>query len=378
MITYFVLISWIFILLYIFLILRIYYGWALSIKDFSLESLEKSKVSIVIAIRNEAKNLPELIDSLALQNYPKTQFEILLIDDHSEDQSASIVQNKIIQYSDLQLYYIQLGDDKTGKKSALQKAYSLAQNDIILTTDGDCELPKDWIKLSAKAFQNPNIQMILGGVFISEPKDFLEIFQSLELHSLIGSGAGAVQLKHPIMSNGANLAFRKKALKMVDLEKALNTKQASGDDMFLLSEFKRIFGSSSIHFIKNVNHFVKTKAVDTWKDYLNQRIRWVSKSGSYKDSSLIASSFIVLLGNLFILVLLFASFFLPQLFQTLLNVFVLKMISDFIFLRNICRFTNQSYLLKHYPIIAIIYPFFIVYTAIAGQFKNYQWKGRNY
>ena len=179
------------------------------------------------------------------------------------------------------------------------------------------------------------------------------------------------------MSNGANLAFRKEVLKKIDADK-LQTHTASGDDMFLMLEVKRVFGPTSILFLKNENHFVSTPAVKTWKDLLEQRIRWVSKSNHYKDGFLLASSWIIFLQNLALVLILLASLFYTPLFHTLIYIWILKALIDFAFLQNICKFSSQKKLLKLYPLMALIYPFFISYTAIIGQFASFSWKGRKY
>ena len=354
---------------------RLYYAWT-QIKE-NPRTNSKLKISVVIAIRNESKNLAALLDSLLKQEYSFNLFEIIFIDDHSEDNSEEIILKFQAKNPDINISYTKLEENFTGKKAALRKAYQLVKNDIILTSDGDTIVPPQWIKLTAEAFEQKEIKMLLGGVKILEQDSFVGSFQALELLSLIGSGAGAAKLKHPMMSNGANLAFRKEVLKKIDTEK-LQANTASGDDMFLMLEVKRVFGSASILFLKNEEHFVSTPAVRTWKELLEQRIRWVSKSSHYQDNFLLASSWIVFLQNLALVMILFASFFYTPLIHTLIYIWILKALIDFAFLQNICKFSSQMKLLKLYPLMALIYPFFISYTAIIGQFASFSWKGRKY
>ena len=335
------------------------------------------KFSLIIAIRNEGKNIKSLLESLYEQNYPKEQFEVIIIDDHSQDESQKVIASFIEDKPLLQIKYYKLEEGKTGKKSALQKAYSLAKNEIFVMTDGDIRVPKNWLKLIAEAFNKQEVKLVLGGVKIEGFNSFVSKFQGLEMLSLIASGAGAAELNQPIMSNGANMAFRKSILESIELDK-IKPEIASGDDVFLMLETKRIFGANSIRFVKDAEHFVTTKPVRSWKELINQRKRWVSKSGHYSDRFLLMSSWIVLLQNLGLLVLLISAFFIPVLLKTLALVWLVKSTFDFIFLRNICRFTSQNYLLKYYPLMAIIYPFFISYTAIIGQFAHFSWKGRDY
>lgn len=333
--------------------------------------------SIVIAIRNEEKNIKPLLESLSIQDYPISKFEIIIIDDHSTDKSKEIIESFKKEQPSLSIRYVPLEKGKQGKKAALYKAYQLAQNDMIITTDGDIKLPKKWLSLTDQAFTNSKIKMVLGGVKIKKTKHLIGNFQALELLSLIASGGAAAILHHPIMSNGANLAFRKNILKDFDFDR-LQPQTSSGDDMFLMLETKKIFGAKSIKFLKNEEHFVQTDALSNWKSLINQRIRWVSKSNHYKDPFLLATSWVVFLQNLLLPILIGLSFLFPDLLQTLWPIWFLKVIIDYIFLFNACRFTSQNHLLKHYFLMAFIYPFFISYTAIMGQFSSFNWKGRQY
>jgi len=333
--------------------------------------------SIVVAIRNESENLHDLLKSIAQLKFPHHLFELILVDDHSKDNSKQIIEQFKIVNPHITIQYHALNTNETGKKSALYKGYKLCKNKIIITTDGDIEVPKNWLELSAKAFQSSEIMMVLGGVKINKPSNFIGHFQALELLSLIASGAGAAGLQHPIMSNGANISFRKDILEFIGYDH-LKPNTPSGDDMFLMLEAKRKFGAKSIMFLKDSTHFVNTVAITNWNELINQRIRWVSKSAHYKNSFLIATSWIVFLQNLLLPILVVLSVFLPEILRILWPIWLLKVMIDYIFLFNASQFTSQKYLMKNYFLMALIYPFFISYTAIAGQFSTFKWKGRSY
>src|SRR6188474_1718198 len=88
-------------ILYGLLIIYYWLAWR-SIPGFrSSSSLPQTKISVIIPARNEEKNIGLLLDALQNQNYPKELFEILVIDDHSEDQTAIVVRQypavKLIQ-----------------------------------------------------------------------------------------------------------------------------------------------------------------------------------------------------------------------------------------------------------------------------------------
>jgi len=364
-------------LVYAIWILALLRGWIKLDKITVASPAKQPKVSLIVAFRNEEEHLPALLASIALQRYPNKFVELILVDDHSGDRSQQVIQEFTIKNPYFSIKLLQLPLDQNGKKAALQLAYQKANNPIILCTDADCMLPNNWLQISVNAFHHHQTQMILGGVKIANSKGFLQYFQSLELLSLIGSGAGAKGLGQVMMSNGANIGFRREILKKIETER-LKPETPSGDDLFLTSEVKRIYGQKAIHFIKNAEHFVSTYAEEKFSDLINQRVRWVSKSSNYTDAFLLSTSIIVLLENLMLPVLLLTSFFFSPLWPFLLLFWLVKSLVDFLFLYHISHFVSQKQLLKAFSLMAILYPFFISYTAIVGQFASFQWKDRKY
>ena len=370
-------ISWLICLAYISWISLLFVSW-IKPKNTNIKNDDNPiGISIVIAIRNESENLPLLLKSIAQLDYPHHLFELIFIDDHSEDNSKEIIKTFIKYHPQITLKLLALKDDVFGKKAALYEAYKKTNHDIIITTDGDVELPTKWLTITSKAFQNPKILMILGGVKVNYSSSFIGDFQALELLSLIASGAGASGLNQPIMSNGANISFRKNILTKIN-KNVLKPSIPSGDDMFLMLETKRRFGAKSIMFLKDSSHFIHTSPINHWNELINQRTRWVSKSRHYKDPFLIATSWIVFLQNLLLPVLAILSIPLPEVLQILWPIWLIKVLIDYVFLFNASKFTSQKYLMKNYFLMAFIYPFFISYTAIIGQFSSFNWKGRNY
>lgn len=369
-------ISWIISILYIFYIFRLYYSWR-KLAYIDDGKYSHSKISVVIALRNEEKNIGKLLNSIASQDYKKDSFEIIMVDDHSEDHSVSIIQEFQSKHPELKIQLYPLAEGKEGKKEALRMAYELAIYDIIACTDGDCILPENWLSITSRAFVESEKILYSGGVFLTNENSFLDDFQSLELLSLVASGAAAIGLNKPIMCNGANMAFRKTLINKVQSD-LLHSKLASGDDVFLLMECKRVYGPESVGFIKNKEHWVKTFTEPNMRDYLNQRIRWVSKSSSYSDHNQILMSILILLQNLIIVLLLFTSVMSFHILQTLIFILIIKGLTDFFFLRNITSYLAKKLLLKMYPLISLVYPFFIVYVALAGQVSSFRWKNRVY
>ncbi|HPA24739.1 MAG TPA: glycosyltransferase, partial [Candidatus Cloacimonas sp.] len=128
---------------YLVLCIRFVYGY----KHYKpVFSFKKRTVSVVIAARNEAKNLQDLLLCLLNQDYPSELFEVVLADDDSEDETAEVA-NKYIE-AGLNLHYLKITGREnvlSPKKKALEDAVYTAQGEIILSTDADCIVPTTWI-----------------------------------------------------------------------------------------------------------------------------------------------------------------------------------------------------------------------------------------
>lgn len=362
---------------YVILILSFYFKLPLKAIENKTDPIDKRSVSVIIPFRNESENIKFLLESLVEQTYPRDLFTIYFINDHSTDNGKIIIENFAIHNGELNIEILDLEEGKKGKKAALQKAYQKVHSDIILSTDADCILPLNWIKTSVKAFEDREIQMLCGGVKLQNGNTWIEQFQAVELMSLIGSSAAGIQAEQAIMSNGANLAFRRSILEEIDFSQ-LKTQTASGDDVFLLMEIQKKFGPKSISFEFNPNHWVISRPMTSFEELVQQRIRWTSKSKKYQNPFQIFVSLIVFLSNLGIPILFIWSLFSLKITFYLILYWLLKMVIDYVFIKKVAEISNQSFTFSMFMNTAIIYPFFISYIAIIGQFADFKWKDRKY
>ena len=232
------------IILYLLLIGSFTIGFD-NVKSVPLEDL-KSKVdfSIVIPFRNEAKSLPDLLSSILELKYPKHKFEILFIDDDSEDESVKLIRSEL---SKTQIKFTILTNDHNSsspKKNAITKAIAQSKYEWIVTTDADCKLPKFWLDTFDCFIQKNDTKFIVAPVTYYQVTSFLKRFQLLDFLSLQGVGIGSFGINKPIMCNGANLAYSKSLFFELDGFSG-NSHISSGDDIFLLQ--KAIYKLSLIH-----------------------------------------------------------------------------------------------------------------------------------
>ena len=358
--------------LYLICIFAFTYGlYNLKERFFTFNKKNELKVSILIAARNEENNIERLLKSLYNQTFEKDLFEVIIIDDHSKDNTLLIVENFIKENNDINLKIFNA--EKEGKKFAISQALHLAHNKLVIVTDADCVLKTTWIESIVNFYNEKKCKMILAPVLLSPAETFFEKIQVLEHLSLIGSTAGSANIGFPVMCNGANMAYeREAALEVEKFRKDFNI--PSGDDMFLMEQFVKNYGHQSVKFLLSKSAIVETKTCKTVSEFFRQRRRWVSKTKAYTNWKILTTAFTVLFFNLSIVSLFVSAFFIPALWSLYFLLTLLKFFIDFPLLKNITSFMNQSSLLKWTLLLEFIYPFYVVFTAISGMLINVKWK----
>lgn len=342
-------------------------------KNYNIDKSSTTKVSVLIAARNEEENIENILLSLYNQIFPKELFEVIIVDDHSEDNTKTIIDNFINNNKDFNMQVF-ISEGK-GKKAAISQALHKAKNHLIIVTDADCILNTLWIENIVAFYQKTKSKMILAPVLLTPSNTLFEKMQVLEHLSLMGSTAGSAAIGFPVMCNGANMAYeREAALEVEKLRHDFNI--PSGDDMFLLEQFVKNYGYKNVKFLLSKSAIVKTKTCKTIKDFFKQRRRWVSKTKSYTNWKIITTALIVFFFNISIISLLISAFFIPALWSLYVLLTLLKFFIDFPLLKNITNFMNQSNLMKWALPLEFIYPFYVTFTAISGLLINVSWKGQ--
>lgn len=364
---------------------------------FTEHELVKYFVTILVAARNEEQSIGKCLESLIHQDYPIEKYEVIIIDDQSTDRTEELVKEAIASYPEVIRLLSTIGNG--GKKEAIHLGLKEAKGDIILTTDADCVVPPTWISKYNYHFRVTDAAYISGPVMMNNDRSFFSTFQALEFNSLIASTAGLTAIGRPVMSNGANMGFALEAFKQVSLLHTANLKtteekdimqktKASGEDVFTMLSLKQHFGSSKISFLYSPDAIVFTQPHLKVRDFIKQRIRWVSKSNGYKDFDVIYTALSVFSKN-FLLVLLPLYLIIQAIFfstgQTwvynlisLSAAFVCKLVVDYLLLNIYTRTMGQREIMWYLPLIE---PLVIIYTTITGMignFLNFEWKGRTY
>lgn len=336
-------------------------------------------ISVIVSARNEEKQIGALLDSLVNQTYPREWYEVIVVDDYSEDKTAEIV----LRYDDKNVKlialkaYIQNEKINSFKKKAIETAISQCKGEIVVTTDADCIVPDNWLKNIYSYFEIHRPKFLVMPVLIKHNNSFFSIFQTLDFMCLQGITGASVQHKAGEMCNGANLAYTKEVFYEVDGFNKIDH-IASGDDMLLLHKVSSIY-PDDIYYLKSKEVIVKTAPAFTLNEFINQRIRWAGKTGQYNNKNILAVLLLVYFLNLSFVVSFVVLFFsaatteLQSLFYYLL---AFKIIIELYFIFPVAQFFGKINLLWIFP---ILQPFHILYTVLAGflgMAGKYTWKDR--
>jgi cellulose synthase/poly-beta-1,6-N-acetylglucosamine synthase-like glycosyltransferase len=353
--------------LYIILNLVFIFTW-LKMISYKIDyvSLKDTKLTIIVPVRNEQDNILNLLHDLNKQNYPFENFEVIIANDGSTDDTENI----ILEFQELAKYELKLlnilnENASSPKKRAIQKSIEIASGELIITTDGDCRVLENWLVSIEEIYKQKEAKLISSAVTFIDEKTLWNTFQIIEFASLIGSGACALYLKKPNMCNGANIAYTRQAFEEVNGFEG-NEHLASGDDEFLMHKIANIYPEKVV-FNSDKNAIVQTKSQPDFSQFYQQRKRWVSKWKHYKDWKVMALAVFIFAVNLGMIYSLFT--------QNYFNL-ALKCLPEFVFLCLIINYLGYRDKIKFIPIVQIIYPFYVVLFGMISQGKGYNWKGR--
>ncbi|MES2411344.1 MAG: glycosyltransferase [Bacteroidota bacterium] len=364
------------LLVYSILIFQLILGFS-KVKSFTTtELIPKTAFTIVVPFRNEARNLPRLLESVSNLDYPHKMIEIILVDDFSTDNSERVCIQWRMKHEHLDTTLLEnLHLSNSPKKDAIGRAMPIAKHDWIVTTDADCIVNKNWLQTLDNYIQTNNPEMIVGTVMYKAKNNWFHHFQQLDLMGLQGVTIGSFGIGKPFMCNGANFAYTKKFFKEIGGFGGISDK-ASGDDVFLLQKAVNA-NKEKVHYLKNNNAIVKTKPENDLFKLFMQRVRWAGKSTGYKSSYAKFLAVITLLMNLSLVVGCWLSVVGKLDWIVLLVVFLVKYSVDFILL-----YKSNSYLRKgkfFVPVASsVIYPFFSSLVGIYSLFGSFTWKGRKF
>ncbi len=359
--------------LYLLVLTYLIRGWNIIKRPQIKRAGFTTKITVMIAARNEAERIHLTINDILAQDYPKHLTEIIIVDDHSTDNTAAIISS----YTNQGVKLLQLNEDKplnSYKKKAISEAINLSIGELMVATDADCRMGTKWLSTIVGYYEKEQPLMISSPVAFFEERSLFERMQTLEFSYLIGLGAAFIGNGHASTCNGANLAYRKDTFYEVGGFKGIDD-LASGDDELLLQKVAERF-PGKISFLKRYDAVVFTHAKHNIKEFLQQRRRWASKSVKYKDKGVVALLVGIWLFNVSLLVNALLGFYDVYFLKLFAAQFLLKYMFELGFLLPVSAFFKRRKLIFLLIIIIPVHIFYLIYIGFIGNTSTYTWKGR--
>ncbi|MDB5036400.1 MAG: hypothetical protein JWQ98_3641 [Chlorobi bacterium] len=173
------------------------------------------RITIMVAARNEERNIERCVKMLLEQQYPPELTEIIIVDDESEDATARHLARLAAAHPG-RLTVLRTHTEESqarGKARAIAQGMDRASGEIILLTDADCAPPVTWARGVVEHFL-PGVDVV-GGFTVIEGHDLFSVTQQLDWIHLQTLGSSALALGFPVGVIGNNLAFRRAAYEAV-------------------------------------------------------------------------------------------------------------------------------------------------------------------
>ncbi len=344
-------------------------------KRIKLANKRQPFISVVIALKDEAENIKSLIDGLSQQDYPAHKYEIILVDNDSQDNTFEKITQASKNHKCFKALTTQnFSSEFKYKKEALLMGIENASGEIILSTDADCYVPRTWISAIAKCYEK-DVDMVVGFSRVADERTIFDKFQAFDFMQLMAAAKGALNLGLYWAGSGQNLSFRKAAFFNSNGYKHLKTLKG-GDDTLFIQKFAKM-NDGRIIFAPFVDAGVKTRSVRRLSDFLRQRIRWASEASYTRNFNPVV--FLISLGtflmNISILFYLVSALWIPQHWLYLGFLTGLKFGTEFGLAIKASRVFGMRRLLKIFPLWFLLYPFYAVFLGIMSfQGQKIKWK----
>ncbi|MFZ1292382.1 MAG: glycosyltransferase [Melioribacteraceae bacterium] len=324
--------------------------------------------TVIVAARNEEKNINECLESLHKLIYPKEKLEIIIVDDFSDDQTKTIIEKHI---SDKPLFKLiqpvkNFGETQ-GKARAIANGIEISKGEIIFTTDADCVVNPYWVKTLASYYTN-DVGMVCG--YTNQKwNNIFEAVQDVDFIYLLIVAAGSINIWKPISAIGNNMSYRKSAyLEVGGYEKIKFSVTEDFQLLMAIHDFKKY----KIIYPLDAGGLVTSKPCTDFKTLFHQKKRWavgglnVRLDGAFVIGTAIFTMLMTLLVPLF-----YSS--------TSLIIVAFKIFTDYFMISNIYKSLKLKLKLINFAAFEIYLPIYFIITGLNLLFsRKVLWKGREF
>lgn len=245
---------------------------------------ENQAVSVIICAKNELHNLKKYLPSVLNQAYLKASglphFEVVVVNDASNDGSLEWLDDMTAQYMHLRVIHIAPNAQRNfkGKKHALSEALKTIQNNWLLLTDADCKpASKQWLQLMVQPLGTGK-EIVAGyGAYMKED-GLLNAFIRWETLQAFWQGYTYAAVGMPYWALGRNMACTKKILEQAQKTADWQTSPSGDDDLLVKT------GSNKRNYalVSHCEAYTFTDAPNDLTAWVKQKQRHLTDGKQYK------------------------------------------------------------------------------------------------
>jgi len=322
-----------------------------------------SEITVLIPFRNEEHRLNGLLNSI--RNSEMHPQEFIFIDDHSNDKSVALIEREL---KGLNYQIISLSNESTGKKKALRFAVEKVKTKYILTLDADVYFGENYFESLSK-LEEADMYILPA---IMEAEKPMEYFYEIDLVLVNAVNAGLAGLFRPIVCSGANLFYKKNVFDEVD-DLASHIHFSSGDDTYLLRDFRE--NDKDVRLISNSLCAVRTETPQSFREFIDQRLRWIGKTGDLKDHLSTSLAIVQSILTISFFILLIYAVFLAE-WKMFVVLFVVKSSIDLVLFSSFFNRIDRRITWLLIPLYELLFPIYtLIILALVFLYKP-KWKGR--
>lgn len=326
-------------------------------------------VSVIMAARNESSQIIACLEALAAQHYDPARFEVIVVDDRSDDDTATLAESFKERLSRLTVLRIaENPTDMAPKKNAITAGIRASNGDIILCTDADCRPDPNWIRSTVELFTD-EVGMVIGFSPVQPGRTWsmLGRFAALDGLALGALAASSAAFGKPLTATGRSLAYRRQTFDDVGGFSRI-ARFVSGDDDLLVQLVRKTRWRISYNF----GAHVPTGSPSSFRQFMHQRIRHASK-GRHYTWSVVAILALVYVFNVSVVV------YPPMATVWFSNnqpwyAWLCKAGAELLFLSVAATRFRVWPCLTAFPLVAAMHPLYVVVFGLWGQLGRFEWK----
>ncbi len=346
-------------------------GWHTLLRSRPQSAIQQQCFSIIIPFYNETEHIAACLQSIAAVNYSRHNYEVILANDGSTDDSVQQAEQFMREHEDMDITLLFL--PHMGKKKAVRQAVQQAKYDWILTTDADCEVSVEWMHEYSRYIGQYHYSLLCGSVSFKPQRTLMYRLQQLETGALMVAAAGSIGRHKSLMCSAANMCYKKDLYESVSAYMEATLQYASGDDVFLLHACADKYGADSIGYVISSHAVVHTHAVSSLSGFLRQRSRWAGKTPHYQMLYPKYVAAVVWLMNMLVVAFTAVACIDVGVWPIILIILGIKCMADLPIMIVWCRHVKCKPILWWYPVAAVCYPWYVAAVTVCMCLKRTDW-----